>query len=153
MSKFKDLSKSKIFNPIDWFNFYGEFSIIFTGMKNANIISDNEVSFYSDENIRKPTFVLNAKNLVNVKKENEFDLATGIEISKFMLLTICKFKGNYTTAMSFVYYNLMKSEIPYIRVGTDYFKVIEKPNRYSGKNTIIKFGTKQPLLKITPKSC
>ena len=76
MSKFKDLSKSKIFNPIDWFNFYGEFSIIFTGNRNANIINENEVSFYSDENIRKPTFVLNAKNLVSVKKENEFDLAT-----------------------------------------------------------------------------
>ena len=43
MSKFKDLSKSKIFNPIDWFNFYGEFSIIFTGNRNANIINENEV--------------------------------------------------------------------------------------------------------------
>ena len=147
MSKFKDLSKSKIFNPIDWFNFYGDFSIIFTDNRNANIINENEVSFYSDENIRKPTFVLNAKNLVNVKKENEFDLATGIEISKFMLLTICKFKGNYTTAMSFVYYNLMKSEIPYIRVGTDYFKVIEKPNRYSGKNTIIKVWDKATIVE------
>ena len=40
----------------------------------------------------------------------------------------------------------MKNEIPYIRVGTDYFKVIKKEDRYSGTNIILK-GWKKDEIK------
>jgi hypothetical protein len=40
--------------------------------------------------------------------------------------------------MSYVNFELMKSEIPYIRVGTDYFKMIKKKDRYNSENNLLK---------------
>lgn len=144
MSKFKDFSKSNLFNAVDWFNYFGSFVSIFDGIKNVNIISETEVSFFSDENLRNPTFKLIHKS-VKVLKDNPFDIATGLEISKFMLLTACKFKGDSFAAMSYVNFFLMKNEIPYIRVGGDYYKIIEKIDRYGGKNRLLKVWKKDEI--------
>ena len=144
MSKFKKLESSPLFNPVDWFNHFGSFTSIFEGAKNVNVISENEVSFFSDEKIREPTFKLNGYN-VKILKANPLDIATGIEISKFMLLSAFKFKGDHFAAMSFVNFFLMKSEIPYIRVGGDYFKIIEKIDRYGGKNKLLKVWKKDEI--------
>lgn len=151
MNKFKDFSKSSLFNPVDWFNQFGSFISIFEGMKNVNIISEEEVSFYNDENIRNPTFKLNGEK-VKILKENPFDIATGLEISKFMLLTAAKFKGDFFAAISHVNFFLMKSEIPYIRVGGDYYKIIEKVDRYGGKNRLLKVWKKDEIKEDHTKS-
>jgi hypothetical protein len=62
-----------------------------------------------------------------------------------MLITAIKFKGNYQSAMSFVSFDLMKSEIPYIRVGVDYFKTFNKIDRYGVKQTILKAWKKETI--------
>ena len=144
MSNFKKLETSPLFNPVDWFNFYGSFTSIFEGNKEVNVINDNEISFFSDENIRKPTFKL-VNNIVKVFKENKYDIATNIEISKFMLLSAVKFKMDHFAAMSYVNFFLMKNTIPYIRVGGDYFKIIEKIDRYGGKNKLLKVWKKDEI--------
>lgn len=144
MNKFKDFSKYTLFNSVDWFNYFGSFISIFDGMKNVNIISETEISFFNDENIRNPTFKLLDKS-VKILKDNPFDIATGLEISKFMLLTACKFKGDSFAAMSHVNFFLMKNEIPYIRVGGDYYKIIEKIDRYGGKNRLLKVWKKDEI--------
>src|SRR5690606_19591913 len=63
----------------------------------------------------------------------------------FMLLTQAKFKGNYQSAISHVRFYIMKQEIPYIRVGTDYYKVNQKPNRYGGISVQLKAWKKDEI--------
>lgn len=55
---------------------------------------------------------------------------TGDQINRFECMTRFRFRGNYRAAMAEVEYCHMNQQIPYIRVRTDYFKVIHKTDRY-----------------------
>ena len=116
-------------NPIDWFNFHGSFTDIFENLPNSHVKSDTEICSVDVAELKtdynNPMFVLK-NNVVEVKGKNAWDLASGSKVSKFMVLTAVKFKGDYQSAMSYVNFSLIKSEVPYIRVGTDYFKIINK---------------------------
>ena len=151
MANFKKPEANPLLNPIDFFNFFGTFEQIFEGDKKCISFSENEATYNVtiDEDLinKRPTFIKTKDNLIEVKKSNPFDLATGSIISKFMLLTAVKFKGDYQQAMSYVSFNIMKSEIPYIRVGTDYFKIINKTDRYSAINTILKAWDKSTIVE------
>src|SRR3990167_3894777 len=137
-------------NPVDFFNFHGSFPEIFKDCKNVFMKSENEAAFPNPDDIgddmNKPTFSLQSSGFVNVMKSNEFKIATGSVISKFMLLSIVKFKNDYRAAISFVEYEHMKLEIPYCRVGTDYFKIVNKKNRNGGTDEILK-GLKKEEIK------
>lgn len=149
MSKFKKPEHNSIYNPIDWFNEFGTFEQIFEGDKKCISYSENEATYPVSDAMdlsKSPTFVLNKNGKIDIKKSNPFDLASNMSFSKFILLTTIKFKGDYFQAMSHVSFNIMKNEIPYIRVGTDYFKVIKKEDRYSGTNVILK-GWKKDEIK------
>lgn len=160
MKKFIKEENNKLLNPIDYFNFYGSFVSIFEGVKDSTIKSETEVCLFNGDkdSLTQPTFVLK-QYLVDVLLHNKFDLAIGCKLSKFMLLTAIKFKGDITASYNYVFYNIMKNEIPYIRVGTDYFKVIKKQDRYNGTNIIIKAWKKdeikedhtKEILKLIPK--
>jgi hypothetical protein len=102
-------------------------------LKELNNVTSNRKQRYvcltpitlDPQELNKPTFVLNKLNTIDVLKKNDYRIGVGIKVSKFMLLTAVKFKGDTFAAMSYVNFELMKSEIPYIRVGTDYFKLIK----------------------------
>ncbi len=148
MNKFKKPEKNSIYNPIDWFNEFGTMQQIFEGDKKCISFSDTEATYpVSDASdlSKSPNFILNKNGKIDIKKSNPFDLATGQSFSKFILLTTVKFKGDYFQAMSHVSYNIMQNEIPYIRVGSDYFKVIKKDDRYSGTNVILKSWKKDEI--------
>jgi hypothetical protein len=148
MNKFKKPEKNSIYNPIDWFNEFGTLTQIFEGDKKCISFSDNEATYpVSDltDLSKSPNFILNKNGKIDIKKSNPFDLATGQSFSKFILLTTVKFKGDYFQAMSYVSFSLMENEIPYIRVGSDYFKVIKKDDRYSGTNIILKSWKKDEI--------
>jgi len=151
MANFKKPEANPLLNPIDFFNFYGTFEQIFEGDKKCISFSENEATYNvtvdGDLINKRPTFIKNKDNLIEVKKSNPFDIATGSIISKFMLLTAVKFKGDYQQAMSYVSFNIIKNDIPYIRVGTDYFKIINKTDRYSAINTILKAWDKSTIVE------
>lgn len=131
-------------NPIDWCTFYLPFPSIFEGVRNAHMINDNECALTSPENpTHKATFVY-ANNVVEVVGVNPY--FKGGVVSKFMLLSAVKFKFNYHQTVSFVQYELMKQPIPYVRVGCDYFKIIQKDNRYGGSQAFLK-SWKMDILK------
>ena len=141
--KFKKPESNPLLNPVDYFNFFGSFVSIFDGIKQCNVKSETEVCLLTPDSLdskelNKPTFVLNKLNIVEVIKKNDYKISPGAKISKFMLFCAVKFKGDSFSAMSFIQFKLMKIDIPYIRVGTDYFKVINKKDRYDCENTILK---------------
>ena len=143
MEKFKKPEANPLLNPVDYFNFHGSFVSIFDGVKKVNIKSETEICLQHPDNLdpnelNKVTFTLNKNNVVEVVKKNDYQLAVGAKLSKFMLLSAVKFKGDNFAAMSYVHFTLMKSEIPYIRVGTDYFKLIDKKDRFGSHNRLLK---------------
>lgn len=143
MEKFKDETKNKELNPVDWFNFWGDFKEVFKNDKNHFYKSDTEVSTFSKQN--EVVFTLKENGFVQVVGDDFFDIATGSKCTKFMLFCKVRFKGDYHSAMSFVRFFLMKQEIPYIRVGTDYYKTIIKQNRYGGKSLLLKHWKKDEI--------
>jgi hypothetical protein len=150
MNEFISPEKNQMYNPIDWFNFFAPYPIIFEGLKTCNMISDKEACFLNPSSLdakdmNVATFVLRDDLRVDVVKENPFDIAVGSMISKFMLLTIVKFKGDWFSAMTHVSLYLMKNDIPYIRVGTDYYKLIKKEDRYGSMNILLKAWKKDEI--------
>lgn len=141
--KFKKPESNPLLNAVDYFNFFGSFVSIFDGIKQCNIKSETEVCLLNPDTLdpqelNKPTFVLNKLNIIDVVKKNDYRLSQGAKVSKFMLLTAVRYHGDSFAAMSYVNFELMKSEIPYIRVGTDYFKTINKKDRYKSENKLLK---------------
>lgn len=151
-------------HPVDWYNLFGVFKDIFRDDKAAHLINDTEVAYLDPTNldhsdINKPTYKLQASGQVAVLKNNTHDLANGAIISKFMLLTAIKFKGDYRSAESHVMYKLMELEIPYVRIGTDYFKLIDGKNNWGGKYKELSAWSKdemkedhtKTILRLVPK--
>jgi hypothetical protein len=127
-------------NPFDWFCQFGEFEDIFKNKLDTYELKDNYVwKKYSKEPIFK------FDNLtIEVINNNDFDLLNGV-YSKFQLLTQIRFKNNYFHSLSFVKFNLMKIAVPYIRVGTDYYKIIHKEDRYGGISQQLKAWKKEEI--------
>jgi hypothetical protein len=143
MDKFKKPESNPLLNAVDYFNFYGSFISIFEGIKQCNVKSETEVCLLNPDSLdpqelNKPTFILNKLNTIDVMKKNSYRLGVGAKVSKFMVLAAVKFQGDSFAAMSYVNFEIIKSDIPYIRVGTDYFKVIAKKDRYKSENTLLK---------------
>lgn len=147
---------NSLLNPVDYFNQHGSFAAIFDGVKNVNVKSETEVCMLDPTNLNpndlnKPTFSLQSDR-VHILKENPYDLPTNSHISKFMLLTAVKFNRDFFAAMSYVSIHLMKSEIPYIRVGTDYYKMIKKRDRWGGEYHQLKSWKKEEITQDHTKA-
>lgn len=114
-------------NPIDHFNFYYPFEDIFNGSKLYWLKSKTDVVAYSD--INEVVFKLQPSGLITTNIPIG-DVPSGASITKFILFTHLKFKGNWQSAMSFVQYDILKDEIPYLRVKCDYYKLVDLEDRY-----------------------
>lgn len=136
-------------SPTDYFNFFGDIRDIFKNDKVVHEKSPTEFCYPNSDglnvNQNETTFLITPQNQVSVLKNNPFGISAGITISKFMLLSYARFKGDYKAAESFVLYELMKIDVPYVRVGTDYIKITRKPNRYGGVDTVLKSWNKETL--------
>lgn len=141
--KFKREDKNILLNPVDWFNFYGDCAVAFATNKKYHFLTSTEVVHI--DNMKEVKFKILPSGFVSVLCDNEFDIATNSKCSKFMLLTAVRFKNNFFDAMNYVRFFLMKVEIPYIRVGGDYYKVIDKVDRYGGKHKLLKAWKKEEI--------
>ena len=63
----------------------------------------------------------------------------------FQILTIVRFKRNYTSAIQWVVGRYFDEAVPYIRVGTDYFKKVKKIDRFGIWRTELKSWTKDEI--------
>ncbi len=121
--------------PVDWFNFYGSLNIIFNGIRNCHLITDTECAVATPENPdpNKTTFK-DTGHTISVLRENPYFPLNSI-ISKFMLLCAVRFGGDKSQCYSFIEFELIGETIPYIRVKCDYYKVIQKEDRYGTNQT------------------
>lgn len=151
------------YHPVEWFNINGVFKDIFKDDKNVHMINDNEAAYHDPDNldssdINRPTFKL-VNGQVQVLKNNPQNISNGLTISKFTLITAIKFKGDFRGAESYVMYKLMNIEIPYVRVGTTYYKITNSKNRWGCEEQKLKTWKKEALtddhtkhiIKLIPK--
>lgn len=154
--KQENIDKLKEYNnPVDYFNKYGEFLSVFNE-KNFVILDEETVS---DRRIKVPNHK-NGEDATHILQNGMvFNLIEKEYLTKFEALTIFKFDNNYKDAMNYVEYRVLKTQVPFIRVGTDYFKIIHKTNRYNVSCKKIKSWKKEEiredygkeLLKDIPK--
>jgi len=69
----------------------------------------------------------------------------GCKYSPFQLLVILKFHGDYRSAFEWVISKYFSEDIPYIRVGVDYYKIISKIDRYGINRTELKAWTLESI--------
>lgn len=127
--------------PVDWFMFYGSFSSIFQGVRECNMITPHEAALMhptepTAADLNHTTFKQNPKtHLITVTKANAYQFPVNAIITPFMLLSAVRFNGDHAAASSYILHELMGAEIPYVRIKCDYYKVIEKQDRYGANQT------------------
>jgi len=100
-------------------------------IKKHKSLSDNKTMVYEGAKI-----IGNVKNNMLIVPEDTKFLPKG-EYSAFDLLIDAKFGGDQKTAFNHLMYEYER-DIPYIRVGVDYFKKVVKTDRYGIKRTQLK---------------
>lgn len=127
-------------NPIDYYNIYTSYDDLFGECKGMHMKSQSDVISLGDGEL---LFKLHQSHIECVRPYR--DHPTGATITKFMVYTYEKFKADWYAAMSYVQYFILKEKNPYIRVGTDYYKVIGKRDRYGTIQTILKSWSKEEI--------
>jgi hypothetical protein len=146
-------------NPVDWYNVNGAFVDIFSNVKSSsgnllykivdskNIISldardENERQVNASQGISSHVLQDDGRVLFNL---NVNGIEKGSILTLFETLTIVMFEGNYKAALNYVEFRIMKKEVPFIRVGNDYFKIIYKKNRYGVSVKTLKHFKKETI--------
>lgn len=145
MSKFIKPEEDKSLNPVDYCNRH---------MSWLQVIGDNKLITYTDEKtIEAP---MNGGGAIKCKvtaHEIIFpdgamcpkNIFTEKPYTKFMLLCALAFNRDYKSAISYIEHRLMNKDVPFIRVGTDYYKIIFKQDRYQIKRKTLKPWKKETL--------
>lgn len=147
MSKLKKPEANPLLNPVDYFNLFCPFSSVFTGIQGITMLDANSVILpYKSPDVDStiPTFTCEGI-MVTTHQKNPYKIDPDTTITKFMLLTAVKFKGDFSTAITHVMYDVMKLPIPYIRVGTTYYKEIKKLNRFGLEEITLKTWVKEEI--------
>lgn len=121
-------------NPVDYYNINHLSDAV------KILLSKDKTLFYDDKNktISKKTNPKDSEALILVKEryievlgENNLGLQPELPYSAFQLLVKFRFNNNFKGAFNYVGLTYMDMNFPYIRVGTDYFKVVIKTDRFN----------------------
>lgn len=69
----------------------------------------------------------------------------GARYTPFQLLTAIRFRGSYRAAIQMIELDFMRRDVPYIRVGVNYFKKIQKVNPWGVTTTELKVWNKDTI--------
>lgn len=134
--------KDKYLNPVEYCNNNLDWETVLDGDKNLSVHEDT-ITFHLQGgevetlSLDSPYLVIPDRALTKLPHRHP--------LSKFTCLSILKFKGNYNACMSYITLKYQSKEVPYIRVGTDYFKVIYKKDRYGLPRRTIKAWKKETI--------
>jgi len=128
-------------NPVEYFNNHKTWVNVFESVKSVDWINDKSLSCGQGKDV---CFEIKS-DLLHVIKENKIGLTVGKKYSKFQAFSRIRFKGNYIACQTYISMTWLNHNIPFIRVGTDYFKVITKTDRYGVDRKVIKGWRKDEI--------
>jgi len=81
-----------------------------------------------------------------IKSDCGFGLIVGELYTPFEMLVAVKFKGEDVRALWYVIYDLLNEDVPYVRVGYKFYKIILKPDRFEVARREMKVWEKATLV-------
>jgi hypothetical protein len=143
MEKFKKKQYTPGFNPVELFNddfkteeIVKSHKIYKADTKSRNILSETATAFiYNDE--------LNVFTSTGECKDTK--IPGGVGLTPFAALCHIRFHDDYRKAIKYIEFERLNQEIPYIRVGVNYFKRIKRTNRWGVECEEIKVWNKDTI--------
>ncbi len=141
-------------NPVDYYNInhVQEAFELMLKVKGVKAVSIDALTVYQNKGDNDKRMIVIENEHFVVKMKNALNLEVGMAYTPFMLLQKFKFRDSFNAAVSYVIYELMGNEYPYIRVGTKYFKKIIKVDRYGITRTELVYWDKITISEDYPKS-
>ena len=124
---FRDPAKDKYMNAVEYALYHMTWEQVLSGDKTVSF--DPDPLFSLKGGTTSPPTVITETH-ITLPDGALSTLPHSRPLSKFTVLCLLRFKGNTRACMSDIEFKYLKGDIPYIRVGTDYFKVVFKPDRY-----------------------
>lgn len=124
---------SRIISPVDYYNINKVehvFEFMVDDYKCVYRMSETVLSYIVNKSDNGRLMIFYEKGYFVAKEETELGMAIGDKYSPFMMLTKFKFKNNILAASDFVEREWLEKDVPFIRVGPKYFKLIGKDDRY-----------------------
>lgn len=129
---------SEFVNPIDEFNRISPDYVVSTLLKDKRVkkVKEGCYGIHTNKNDKNIDFIVNEDGFVKVQnnctivlKKKELRLKAGMLLSPFSMFVIYEHKRNTLQAFFFLNNKLNKEKPPYIRVGVDYFKIVDYKDR------------------------
>ena len=147
MEKYVKSEYDKELDPVSYYNRYksdNAINLYLDKVKSVKRISESQLV---TENGLGDIIEINIINgsIITDAESSFTDLQANKEYTPFMLLSKYKFKGNHYAAYTHVDRTYLNAHIPYIRVATDYFKIITKRDRFDIDRKEIKRWKKEEI--------
>lgn len=136
--KIELLESHEYTDPVSWYNF--------TKRDHVSYIL-NEIGFVEQNNklfSKELQCAVLHDNLICFSESIE-PFKAGIHYTNFQILVIIRFKGNYFAAINWICIYYLNLDIPYLRIGVDYFKKIQKKDRFGIKGDELKKWKKDEI--------
>lgn len=132
-NKFIRPEKDSELNPVDYFNMHQSYALTFSDCKTVRVMDESTITLTNGEQFCEVCF-----GGVIITHDNPMRLRVGKHYSKFMLYCLFSHHGSYRQAISYIELKYLNAHLPYIRVGTDYYKVFPKTDRYGVQRNVLK---------------
>jgi hypothetical protein len=137
MDKFKKESAKSITNPYDYYN-------------SDKSISDEQ--FERDISKFYKSFAIDGKKWIRIGEgmyqclKSSKGLQSGVNYNRYQMLTALAFDGNWRASSAYIEVEYLNADVPYIRVGRDYFKRIKKLNQWDIVQTELKVWSRDTII-------
>jgi hypothetical protein len=137
MDKFKKESAKAVTNPYDFYN----------SEKN---VSDEQ--FIIDIQKHYKWFDIDGKKFIRIGEglyqclKSLKGLQAGKNYNRYQLMTAIAFDGNWRATSTFIEVNYLNADVPYVRVGKDYFKRIKKNSKYGVELSELKVWSRDTII-------
>lgn len=126
-------------NPIDYCNMFLSWRQVLDQSKLFSFQNDDLPVLSPDDTITDTTITISSKS------PSPHPLPPTVPFTKFMAFSHIAFKGNHKAAASFNELNYLNASPQYVRVGTDYFKIMLKKDRYGIARKSLKVWKKETI--------
>lgn len=141
-------------DPISWFNWakaeYAKQLLSENGWKVAP--GDKDECWQQPGNGEEPIEATWKDNCFTISNQSISPFKQGCPYTPFQILVLLRFNGNFRSAQEWIMVKYFNDEVPYARIGTDYFKVIKKIDRYGIERTELKNWKKDEIKQDHPKN-
>jgi hypothetical protein len=121
-------------DPISWYNWnkstYSKNLLMDEGW--SKTVDKNKVEYWSKPGTKNDTHATwgHKYNALYVFSTSALPFKNECYYTPFQILVMLKFKGNYYAAINWISIFYLNEDSPYIRIGVDYFKKIQKKDRF-----------------------